>query len=270
MTLDEATRILNDAGIDNPRREARLLLAYALGTDRDITLTAQPTPEEDIRFQDVVGRRANHEPFAYITGRKEFWSLALEVGPGVLVPRPDTETLIEEALRLVADRTRPLKIADLGTGSGAILVAALSEFSHATGIGFESSPQAYPYALANARRLIGERAEIRLADWNQAVGPFDLVFSNPPYIASLAIESLDRDVREFEPRVALDGGPDGLSTYRSMREILPSVLVPGGYALLEIGVNQAQAIGTLFPKLEIVRIAPDLSGIPRCVILRKP
>ncbi|HEX4272464.1 MAG TPA: peptide chain release factor N(5)-glutamine methyltransferase [Rhizomicrobium sp.] len=269
MTLDEATRALADAGIDNPRSEARLLFAHALGISRDQTLTATATPEQTTHFASLVARRAAHEPFAYITGRKEFWSLEFEVGPGVLVPRPDTETLIEEALRLVADRNAPLRIADLGTGSGAILIAALKEFPGATGIGFESSPEALPYACANAARLIGPRAEIRAADWNQAAGPFDLVFSNPPYIPSMEIESLALDVAGFEPRAALDGGDDGLSAYRSLAELLPGILKPGGHALLEIGFGQAGTIEKLFPNLEISRISSDLSGVPRCVILRK-
>jgi len=269
VTLDEATRALAEAGIDNPRMEARLLFAHALGISRDQTLTATATPEQDARFAGLVARRAAREPFAYITGRKEFWSLDFAVGPGVLVPRPDTETLIEEALRLVPDRQAPLRIADLGTGTGAILIAALKEFSRASGIGFESSPQAFQYASANAARLIGPRAEIRLADWNQAQGPFDLVFSNPPYIPTDDIESLAPDVAGFEPRAALDGGADGLSAYRALAELLPGLLTPGGHALLEIGFGQAAAMEKLFSELEILRITPDLSGVPRCVILRK-
>ncbi len=270
MSLDEATTRLADAGIDNPRAEARLLLAHVMGISRDQTLTAQPTAEQAQDFAAVVERRAAHEPFAYITGRREFWSLDLEVGPGVLVPRPDTETLIEEALRVVPDRNAPLRIADLGTGSGAILIAALQEFPKAQGIGFESSPLAFRYASANAARLIGDRAQIRLADWASAEGPFDLTFSNPPYIASGMIESLMPDVAEFEPHAALDGGPDGLAAYRELGELLPELLAQGGHALLEIGLGQAQSMASLFPGLEMPRIAPDLSGVPRCVILRKP
>lgn len=269
MTLDEATRALAQAGIDNPRMETRLLFAHALGISRDQTLTAIATPEQAARFAALVARRAAREPFAYITGRKEFWSLDFAVGPDVLVPRPNTETLIEEALRLVPDRQAPLRIADLGTGSGAILIAALKEFPRASGIGFESSPQAFPYASANAARLIGPRAEILPADWNQAQGPFDLVFSNPPYIPAGDIESLVPEVARFEPRAALDGGADGLSAYRSLAELLPDLLAPGGHALLEIGFGQAAAMENLFPELEILRITPDLSGVPRCVILRK-
>jgi release factor glutamine methyltransferase len=170
----------------------------------------------------------------------------------------------------VPDRGTPLRIADLGTGTGAILVSALKEFPNATGVGFESSAEAFEWASGNAARLIGNRAEIRLADWNSARGPFDLVFSNPPYIPSAEIESLEPDVAQFEPRAALDGGPDGLDAYRVLAELMTDLLKPDGYALLEIGLGQAGAVTALFPKLEIVRVAPDLSGVPRCVTLRKP
>ncbi len=268
MTLEEATRRLADAGIENPRTEARLLLAHALGISRDQTLTATPKPEQTAEFAALVARRASHEPFAYITGHKAFWSLDLAVSPGVLVPRPDTETLIEEALRIAPDRKAPLRIADLGTGSGAILLAALAEFPNATGVGFESSPQAFACAAANAAGQ--PRAEIRLADWSDAPGPFDLVFSNPPYIPSATIESLAPEVARFEPRTALDGGPDGLEAYRNLASLLPNILKPGGHALLEIGLGQANAMVSLFPDLEILRITPDLSGVPRCVVLQKP
>ncbi|HEY0265672.1 MAG TPA: peptide chain release factor N(5)-glutamine methyltransferase [Rhizomicrobium sp.] len=269
MTLEEATGLLAEQRIENPRVEARLLLAHALGVSRDRTLTATPTPDQAAQFAALVARRAAHEPFAYITGHKEFWSLDFAVGPGVLIPRPDTETLIEESIRLPLDRGAPLRIADLGTGSGAILVAALKEFPNATGIGFESSLPAFAFARANAVRLIGPRAEIRPADWNAATGPFDLVFSNPPYIPSADIESLAPDVSRFEPRAALDGGGDGLDAYRGLADLLPHILTPGGHALLEIGIGQENSLDSVFRNLEILRIAPDLSGVPRCVILRK-
>jgi len=249
-----AAQRLAAAGSDSARLEARLLWEHAQKTGQD--------------FENLVARRESREPVAYITGHKEFWSLDFEVGPGVLVPRPDTETLIEEALRLVPDRNAPLRIADFGAGSGAILIAALKEFSNATGTGFESSPEAFRYAAANAARLIDARAEVLLEDWNSASGPFDLIFCNPPYIPSAEIESLAPDVSRFEPRAALDGGPDGLSAYRALAKLLPGLLKPDGHALLEIGVSQALSMSGLFQGLEIVRIAPDLSGIPRCVILR--
>jgi release factor glutamine methyltransferase len=270
LILEEATKRLAGAGIENPRGEARLLLARALGVSRDATLNAEPTPEQSAAFAALVARRTAHEPFAYISGHREFWSMDFEVGPGVLVPRPDTETLIEVAIRLVPDRSAALRIADLGTGSGAILVAALSEFPHAAGIGFESSPLALPYAQANAARHVGARAEIRAADWSAATGPFDLVFSNPPYIPAADIESLAPDVAAFEPHAALDGGPDGLDAYRELAALLPRILKPGGHALLEIGIGQGPALESLFPGLELTHITPDLSGVPRCVTLRKP
>jgi release factor glutamine methyltransferase len=270
LTLEEATQVLAKAGVDNPRADARLLLAHVLKVGRDQTLAATPTPDQTTQFAALVARRAGREPFAYIAGRREFWSLDFEVGPGVLVPRPDTETLIEEALRLVPDRNAALRIADLGAGSGAILVAALKEFPNATGIGFESSQPAFAYAAANAARLIGARAQVRQTGWEQAQGPFDLVFSNPPYIPSGEIESLEPEVAGYEPRTALDGGPDGLEAYRALAGLLPGLLRQGGHSLLEIGLGQEIAVAPLFRGLELLRIAPDLSGVPRCVILRKP
>jgi release factor glutamine methyltransferase len=250
-----AAKRLAAAGVGSPRLDARLLWDHA--------------QKAAVDFGALVARREKREPIAYITGHKEFWSLDFQVGPGVLVPRPDTETLIEEALRLVPDRAAPVEMADLGTGSGAILIAALKEFPNATGTGFESSAEAFAWASRNAGRLMPDRAEIRMADWDQADGPFDLLFCNPPYIPTGEIESLDPDVACFEPRAALDGGPDGLSAYRSLAELLPSLLKVNGHALLEIGFGQAQALQNLFQDLEILRIAPDLSGVPRCVILRK-
>lgn len=251
--LDAAKR-LAAVGIDSARLDARLLHEHARG-DR-------------AAFEAAIERRLTREPVAAIIGSKEFWSLDFVVGPGVLIPRPDTETLIEQALALHPDKTAALRIADLGTGSGAILVAALTEYPNATGIGFESSLDAQPYAARNAARHVGRRAEIRLADWNMAEGPFDLVFSNPPYIPAADIESLQPEVRVHEPRAALDGGTDGLDAYRGLGRLLPGILAPGGHALLEIGAGQAAAMELLFPGLELVRIAPDLSGIPRCVVLK--
>ena len=165
-----------------------------------------------------------------------------------------------------------LRIADLGTGSGAILCAALTEYPNATGIGFELSPAAHAIAARNAARLIGGRADIRLAGWDRAKGPFDLVFSIPPYIPSTDIETLDRDVRDHEPRTALDGGTDGLEAYKALSTLLPRILAPGGHGLLEIGLDQAPAMPGLFGDagLPVQRIVSDLAGIPRCVVLAAP
>jgi len=270
VTLDEAARRLAAAGLESPRAEARLLLAHALGRTRNDTLShPPPTPTQAALFETFVIRRAAREPSAYITGHKEFWSLPFAVGPGVLVPRPETETLIEESLKLVPDRNTPLMIADLGAGSGALLIAALSEFSKATGIGFESSDQAFPWARKNTANLMPERAEIRLGDWNEAEGPFDLVFSNPPYIPSAEIEGLDPEVSRFEPRAALDGGQDGLEAYRALERLLPRIVKPGGHAVVEIGFGQGRAMELVFggSRMEIVRITPDLAGIDRALVL---
>jgi release factor glutamine methyltransferase len=269
MSLEEAAAALAAAGIDNPRAEARLLLAHALGVSRDATLSTPPlTPDQAARFAGLVARRTAREPLAYICGRKEFWSMDFAVGPGVLVPRPDTETLIEEAIRLYPDRTLPLAIADLGAGSGAILIAALKEFPNAKGIGFESSPDAFFWACRNVHALMPARAEVRLAGWKDASGPFDLVFSNPPYIPTAQIAALEPEVRDHEPRAALDGGPDGLDAYRALGRQLPGLLKPGGHAILEIGAGQAAAVEPLFAHLEILRLAPDLAGVPRALVLR--
>ena len=268
-----AAKRLAAAGIDSARLDARLLWQHAQNLSSPVHGggAAQRAAEGGTTatlFKNLIARRLNREPVAYILGNKEFWSLDFEVGPGVLVPRPDTETLIEEALRVIPDRNAPLRIADLGAGSGAILLAALREFPNASGTGFESSPQAHAYAVRNAARLATGRAEIRLAGWDEAKERFDLVFSNPPYIPSAEIESLAPEVQGHEPRAALDGGPDGLDAYRALAGLLPGILKPGGHALLEIGAGQAQGLEPMFPGLELTRIAPDLSGIPRCVVLK--
>lgn len=262
--LESAAARLAEAGIENSRGEARLLLAHVLGVRRDAVL-AEPslTPDQQKTFDALLTRRAAREPYAYITGKREFWTLTLDVGPGVLIPRPETETLIEAAL---AKTKTAKRIADLGTGSGALLLAALSEYPHATGIGFESSPLAHAYASRNAARIAPNRAEIRLADWNTAAGPFDLIFCNPPYITSLDIGSLEPDVRLFEPRAALDGGPDGLACYRALSTLLPRILAPGAFAILELGAGQKPR----FAGLNYVRTVPDLVGIGRAMVLRAP
>ncbi len=188
----------------------------------------------------------------------------------MLVPRPDTEILIETALSLVPDRNYPLRIADLGTGSGVLLVAALKEFPNARGVGLERSAEAFTYAKANLEHHgLAKRGEIIAADWNDAPGPFDLVFSNPPYIAADEIATLDPEVRLYEPRASLDGGADGLDAYRALAGLLPSLLRHGGLALLELGQDQAKRVEPLFRGLGVVRVAPDLAGILRVLVLKK-
>lgn len=271
--LHDAVQRLAAAGVDSARTDARILLAHAMGVTREdlIAATRQPSAEEAALFESFVVRRGAREPVAYIRGMREFWSMEFKVGPGVLVPRPETETLIEEALAAMPDRGAALSIADLGTGSGALLIAALKEFPNAHGVGFERSPQARPYAEANlAHRGLTKRGRIVASDWNDAAGPFDLILSNPPYIPTGDIEKLDPEVRLYEPRAALDGGPDGLDAYRGLAGLLPRLLRSGGLAVLELGQGQAVKVEPLFQDLGVVRVAPDLAGIPRVLVLRAP
>lgn len=269
--LNDAAGRLAAAGVDSARLDARLLLAHAMGVTREelIAGTGEPSKEEIGRFESFIARRARREPLAYIRGHREFWSLDFKVGPGVLVPRPETETLIEAALAALPDRNAPLSVTDLGAGSGALLIAALKEFPKARGAGFESSPEAFFYADTNlAGHGLTQRGRIAGADWREASGPFDLVLSNPPYIPTADLAGLDPEVRDYEPRAALDGGPDGLDAYRGLAALLPRLLKPGGWAFLELGQGLAGKVEPLFQTLSVVRVAPDLAGIPRVLVLQ--
>ena len=272
--LHDAADRLGGAGVEGGRLDARILLARAMKISREQLIVAdrRPSAEEAAEFQAMIDRRAVREPLAYITGHKEFWSLDFQVGPGVLIPRPDTETLIEAALALFPDRMAPLTIADLGTGSGALLIAALKEFPEARGFGFERSPDALRYARSNLETHgLGSRAEILAADWSAAPeAGFDLILSNPPYIPASEIDALDPEVRLHEPRAALDGGADGLDSYRSLARILPRLLRPGGTALLELGQGQFAAAEPLFQDLQTHPPVPDLAGILRVLVLKRP
>lgn len=272
--LHDAADRLGEAGVEGGRLDARILLARAMKISREQLIVAdrRPSAEEAAEFQAMIDRRAVREPLAYITGHKEFWSLDFQVGPGVLIPRPDTETLIEAAVALFPDRRAPLTIGDLGTGSGALLIAALKEFPEARGFGFERSPDALRYARSNLETHgLGSRAEILAADWSAAPeAGFDLILSNPPYIPASEIDALDPEVRLHEPRAALDGGADGLDSYRSLARILPRLLRPGGTALLELGQGQFAAAEPLFQDLQTHPPVPDLAGILRVLVLKRP
>ncbi len=251
--LAEAVARLRAAGIDNPRLEARLLWEHA------------QTPA---RFERHLARRIAREPLAYITGRKEFFSLDFEVGPGVLVPRPETETLIEQALISFPDREMPLRILDLGTGSGCLLVTALSLYPNATGIGVDRSQAALGWAKRNvARHGLETRATLMLGDWAAAApARFDLVFCNPPYVSDNELTALAPELAH-EPRAALAAGASGLDAYRALGPALAAMLEPGGRAFVEIGAGQAERATALLQQagLEIPAIAPDLSGVPRAI-----
>lgn len=272
MLVASGAARLSAAGIENARGEARLLLAHALGVDRDATLSAPDvTPGQTAGFDGFISRRAAREPFAYIVGRKEFWSLEFAVGPGVLIPRPESETLIEQALAFYPGRPHGLAIADLGTGSGCLLVAAMREFPASLGLGIDSSREALKWATINGlAHNLSARAEMRLDRWEAAPEEaFDLIFCNPPYVPSDDIGRLEPEVSRYEPHAALDGGLDGLACYRALVPLLPRLLKPGGHAFLEMGARQAGEVEPLFRSLEIRALAPDLSGMPRCLVLEK-
>lgn len=214
---------------------------------------------------------------AYILGEREFWGLPFKVSPAVLVPRPDSETVIEAAVALLADRQRPWRILDLGLGSGCLLLTLLREFPAARGVGLEISEAALAIARTNAAALqVEDRAELLLGDWrqpgwrDQLGGPFDLLVSNPPYIEADAIAGLMPEVSRFEPRLALDGGLDGLAAYRAIAADAPSLVTPGGRVLIEAGEGQAPEIYRIFQSTGFTPEAPwkDLGGIDRVVSLR--
>jgi release factor glutamine methyltransferase len=255
----------------------RILLLAALGIET-IDLVTQPeaplSEAEAARLSDYAARRLAREPVARILGAREFWGLPFALSPDTLVPRPDTETVVETVLSFAGDPMAPLRILDLGTGSGCLLAALLHECPSAFGIGVDRSLGAVATARRNARANgLGERARFVAADWAAALrGPFDFVVSNPPYIATPAIAGLDPDVREHDPRLALDGGTDGLAAYRAIMGDAERLLLPGGHLVLEIGYDQAEPVRELgiAAGLEFRRLAHDLSGNPRCLAFRRP
>ena len=274
--LRELHRTLAEAGFETAALDARLLLLEVLKISATELITGSDvplTPEQSETLSAFAQRRLNHEPVARIVGTREFWGLPFRLSPETLVPRPDTETLIETVLDLLPDRQAPLRAVDFGTGSGCILVALLHELSNATGLGVDLSFGALVTARTNAHdNRVDDRCHFVLSRWADAVsGPFDLIVSNPPYIASGVIPSLDEEVREHDPRLALDGGPDGLEPYRILMAEAERLLVPGGLLVVEIGYDQAEGLSHMakLHDLEILRIAHDLSGNPRCIAMKR-
>ncbi len=251
------------------RIDAEVLLAHLVGTDRMSLLSGPSIDIDEAGYEALVARRAAGEPVAYITGRREFWSLDLTVTPDVLIPRPDSETLIEAAKIARGDHA-PATILDLGTGSGALLLAALSIWPRARGLGVDRSFAALVVAAANAARLgLDARAVFIESDWGQGVrGRFDLILSNPPYVEDDA--DLARDVRDHEPASALFAGPDGLDAYRVLVPQLPVLLNPGGVAVVEIGATQAAAVAALAQETGFrVAVRRDLAGHDRALVLAR-
>jgi release factor glutamine methyltransferase len=272
QTLAESFR---KAGIDSADVDARLLIAHALGIDRSELLTNGPralTAQEIQAIDALAARRLKHEPVARILGAKEFWSLMLDVTPAVLVPRPDTETVVEAALDFVVRdglRMQRLRILDIGTGSGALLLALLSELPNVLGTGTDISAAALAVARANAERHgLSSRCTFVACDIAAGLpGPFDLIVSNPPYVAHGDIATLAPEVRDYDPAVALDGGSDGLDGYRAIAADAGRLLAPGGRLIVELGAGQEGAVRALFTKagLTVGKARDDLGGIARAL-----
>ncbi len=272
----KGTGVLAASGIANPRRDANLLLRLAADLSPEQALTGPRAIDQNAAqtFERYVTRRGRGEPVSRIRGRREFWSLDFEITPATLDPRADSEVLVAAVIQVLAGRglTAP-RILDLGTGSGCLLISLLAEFPQAVGVGVDVSPTAAAIALRNAATNgVDRRADFVVSNWHAAIGAqFDVVISNPPYIPTSAIQSLDPDVRVFDPHLALDGGRDGLSCYRAIAGTLPNLLSEGGFTAVEIGMGQADAVAAIFggAGLTETKIWPDLAGIPRCLTVEK-
>jgi release factor glutamine methyltransferase len=260
-----AARLAQTSGTS--RLDAELLMAHALGVERDTMLLRHLDDPAPVAFDGLVERRAAHEPIAYITGRRAFWTIELAVGPGVLIPRPDSETLIEAAVAHFGEQG-PATILDLGTGPGSLLLAALSQWPDACGLGVDRSERARGYFETNVAALgLEDRARFRLGDWTDGLeDQWDLILCNPPYVESG--DDLPPDVALWEPDGALFAGADGLDDYRRLAPHLGRLLAPGGIACVEIGAGQEEKVLSLFKKSSVsIESRSDLKGIARCLII---
>ena len=265
--LADATRQLTQTS-DTARLDSELLMAEALHIDRDKLILSPPDRKVPERFWTMIERRKSGEPIAYITGRRAFWNIELHVGPGVLIPRPDSEVLIASAIEHFDGTDGPTRILDLGTGPGTLLLAALDVWPKAKGIGVEVSRQALSYASANARRLGFEpRIQWKLGNWAEGIAErFDLILCNPPYVAEGA--ELGPGVREYEPDEALFAGTEGLDAYRALAPQLPRLLENDGLAAVEIGHDQGDSVRELLARDGLQdRVMDDLAGRPRALLL---
>lgn len=275
--LEECATALAAAGFQEPRRQARRLLAAARGASAAEIFAhpeAELTPAEAARLAEMLRRMAGHEPLSRIIGVREFWGLDFLLSADTLDPRPESEGVVEAVLARLPDRSAPCRFLDLGTGTGCLLLALLSEFPQASGIGIDIAPGAAATARRNAQLLgLGGRAQFIAADWANAIaGRFDAVVANPPYIASGAITGLMPEVRDHDPLLALDGGADGLRAYRAIAADVGRLLRCGGWFVAEIGAGQAEAVTAILQQggLVLDGLLPDLAGIARIVAARRP
>lgn len=273
-----ARQLLQAAGIEGPARDAQILVSAASGLDRVQLLTSpllMLSSAQAVRLEGLVARRCRREPVSRILGRRAFYGREFDITPHTLDPRQDSETLIEAALGILAEegvsREAPLRILDVGTGSGCLLITLLAELPNATGVGTDIEPEALRQAQINAAANdVANRAEWKLARSLVGIaGPFDLLISNPPYIPTQDIEGLEPEVRDYDPRSALDGGSDGLEIYREIAAGLPA-MVPQGWALFELGAGQVSSVNEIFAAAgaPTIRVFQDLDGVDRCVACR--
>jgi release factor glutamine methyltransferase len=266
------------AGLDSPELDARILVGHALSLDQAGLAAAAArilSATERTTIAAFADRRLAREPVARIVGSREFWSLELRIDRTTLVPRPETETVVEAALAAIdggGSRLRRLRIADLGTGSGALLLALLSELPNAFGVGTDNNIGTLQTARENARRLHFSSAAFVACEMSAALaGPFDLIVSNPPYVASADLAALAPEVRDYDPRAALDGGADGLDYYRAIAAAVPTLLKPAGAVVVELGAGQARVVAALFAAAGLETWPPraDLAGVARALVASK-
>jgi len=271
--LTRATNALAASGVEAARRGARLLLQEATGGTAETLLAHKDcalTPAQQMCYARLIGRRRAREPVSRILGTREFWGLDFAISPATLDPRPDSETLIQCALAGIGDRAAPWNVLDLGTGSGCLLLALLSDLPAAHGAGCDASAAAVVTARANAAALgLSRRAAFYVGDWAEALDArFDVILANPPYIPDMEISALAPEVRDFDPHRALDGGGDGLAAYRAIAPQIAALLAPRGRAVIEVGAGQApQASAILSAQgLSVADPVPDFAGVERCII----
>lgn len=275
-SLREAARVLQAAGVPDARREAGSLLSFVLGKDRTFLISHADDPVDDPnlnRFREAVERRAAGEPLQYITGVQDFYGREFRVTPDVLIPRPETELLVEAGLQVIAGVAEP-SICDVGTGSGCIAVTLLCERADARAVAVDVSEAALAVAAENAQRHgVSERMAFKISDCFNGLepAPFDLIVSNPPYVSAAALAGLQREVRDHEPLVALSPGGDGLSVIRRLLHDGPAFLKVGGHLIMEIGFDQGEKVQELISEQSwrLIEIRPDLQSIPRILVVQK-